>query len=163
MKKFAFALALSVFSCVAGYSQIVVSPQAQLQNFEALEEGLKIGNFVFGDSITRYLWDLHLISTDKKGVVKASLSEYDLGLFRIGNSHPASTVFVTSKGYRIYNVSAFYDTMEEEKIRTHLRAIFGVASDYDGNAQTWTGRKMLVMASRVGGLFCVAFTYLGLE
>jgi len=161
MRKFAFIL-LGLLCSPSVRCQIVVTPQAQLQSLEALEEGLKVGNLVFGDSITHYLRDLELINTDKKGGVKASLSKYDLGLFRIGGSRPAVSVFVTSKGYRIYNVSAFYDTMDEETIRAHFRSIFGVASDYDGNAQTWKGRKMLVMASRVDGVFCVAFTYFGL-
>lgn len=161
MKKFVFFVLLAM-SSLSACPQIVVTPQAQVQSLEDLEESLKVGNLVFGDSITHYLRDLELIKTEKNGVIKTSLSDYDLGLFRIGGSRPATTVFVSSKGYLIHNVSAFYDTMEEEKIRAHLRSIFGVATDYDGNAQTWVGKKMLVMASRVDGLFCVAFTYLGL-
>lgn len=161
MKRYIILVCLS-FLCLCSWSQIVVTERAQLQNMEDLETRQKVGNLVFGDSITHYLRDLELIKTESGGVVKASLSQYDLGLFRIGQSRPAVSVFVSSKGYRINNVSAFYDEMDEEKIRKHLRNIFGVATDYDGNAQTWQGAKFLVMASRVNGVFCVAFTYLGL-
>lgn len=161
MKKLVLLVLLAV-AFLPVRSQIIVTPQAQVQSLEALEGGLKIGNLVFGDSITHYLRDLHLISMEKGGIIKTSLSEYDLGFFRIGGSRPAVSVYVSSKGYLIHNVSAFYDTTEEEKIRAHLRSIFGVATDYDGNAQTWVGKKLLVMASRVDGVFCVAYTYLGL-
>lgn len=161
MKRYIIIVCLSLV-CLCSWSQTVVTPQATLQSLEDLETRQKVGNLVFGDSITHYLRDLELIKTESGGVVKAALSECDKGLFRIGESRPAVSVFVTSKGYRIFNVSAFYDNMDEEKIRKHLRTIFGVATDYDGNAQTWQGKRFVVVASRVDGVFAVSFTYLGL-
>lgn len=159
MKKILF-LSLFAVCCLSAKSQIVFSEQAQVQSMEDLEARLKLGTIAFGDSITRYLRDLNLIDTQPGGVIKASLSEYDLGFFRMGSSRPPSSVFVSSKDYLINSIAAFYDDAEEKGIRYYLRKIYGEPLEVEGNTETWVGKKVLIMASRVRGVFCVGFTYL---
>jgi len=159
MKKILF-LSLFVVICLSAKSQIVVNEQAQVQSMEDLDARLKLGTIAFGDSIIHYLKDLNLISTQPGGVIKTKLSEYDLGFFRMGASRPPSSVFVGSKGYLINSIAAFYDDAEEKGIRDYLRKVYGKPSEVEGNTETWVGKKVLIMASRVKGVFCVGFTYL---
>ena len=158
MKKYLLIVALVCFGLNAG-AQIIVRPQAYCSGLSDLDEAHKLGNFVFGDSITKYLWDLKLIETDKKGYIKAAVKDYELGFFRLGG-HAPFLVHLDSRDYLISSLYCFFDDMDEKRAKEYLEEVYGKPTTTDNNEPGWFGQRFYILTQRIEGVFCVSFHYI---